>query len=70
MRNPKVTMTMTVRTSHLLRMTVSDHDYCVLPAEDGLLLEKIDKVKVLRNDKREGETSVATRAGLSQYVIR
>ena len=50
-----MTMTVRVRASHLLSMTLSDHDCCGLSAEDGLLLEKIDKVKVLRNDKREGE---------------
>ena len=26
-----------------------------VPAEDGVMLEKIEKVKVLRNDQREGK---------------
>ena len=30
----------------------------LFPAEDGALLGKIEKVRVLRNDRREGKTSL------------
>lgn len=34
---------------------------CVLPslAEDGALLGKIEKVRILRNDRREGNNSIS-----------
>ena len=37
--------------------TVSPCIFVVMTANDGLLLEQLDKVRVLRNNEREGEQS-------------
>ena len=41
--------------------------FCVL-AHDGLELEKLPKVKVLRNDKREGLSSGSTSTSIAVHV--
>lgn len=48
--------------------------YFILPAEDGALLGKIEKVRVLRNDRREGMDltlsngwGVVTKANIFEY---